>query len=376
MKTVLILTASTGGGHNQAAFALEKAFNCRGYHVQVVDFIKLNNKVMEMFFLDGYKLLYSKLPTVYRGLYIISNHLGSRMKLLKYATKVFEKNVYKLLMNTKPHLVIGTHPFIVEVICMMKETRKIDLPFISVITDFKAHNIYINKNVDAYITGSRYTSVQMMHKGIEKDKIFDYGIPLKQEFFLTKKITNNHYKVFTILLMGGSMGYKRIEKVLKELTKSHYKLRIFVICGNNQSLMYKIQTKYKDRYPNKEIVVYGFTEDIPSLMETSDILISKPGGLTTSEAIAKQLPLMIPYMLPGQEEENAEFLVKSGAAIMVDHINAIHEEIDRLIRCPKTLMNMRRNMKRLSRTYSLDGIIKLSESLMERYDYTYELRKA
>jgi processive 1,2-diacylglycerol beta-glucosyltransferase len=140
--------------------------------------------------------------------------------------------------------------------------------------------------------------------------------------------------------------------------------------------MYKIQTKYKDRYPNKEIVVYGFTEDIPSLMETSDILISKPGGLTTSEAIAKQLPLMIPYMLPGQEEENAEFLVKSGAAIMVDHINAIHEEIDRLIRCPKTLMNMRRNMKRLSRTYSLDGIIKLSESLMERYDYTYELRKA
>ncbi|WZL73038.1 glycosyltransferase [Clostridiaceae bacterium 35-E11] len=376
MKTVLILTASTGGGHNQAALALEKNFHHKGYYVEVVDFIKLNHKIIEILFLNGYKLLYSKLPTIYRGLYMVSNHLESRVNLLKCTTKIFEKNVYQLIMDTQPDLIIGTHPFIVKIICMLKEKRKIHLPFISIITDFKAHNIYINRNVDAYITGSKYTSMQMIHSGIEKNKIFDYGIPLKQEFFLNQETLHPNNMVFTILLMGGSLGYKKIEKVLKELTKSHNKLRIFVVCGNNHSLMYKIQTKYKDKYKNKEIIVYGFTEDIPLLMEKSDILISKPGGLTTSEAIAKQLPLMIPYMLPGQEEENAEFLMKSGAAIIVDRIGLIHEEIDRLIQCPKTLMNMRKNMKRLSRTYSLDSIILLSENLMEKYHHAYQLKKA
>lgn len=374
MKRILVLTASTGGGHNQAAFALKRKFDDRGYDVKVVDFIKLNNKIIEKLFIEGYNLLYSRFPNVYGGLYKVSNSMERNFKLLKYGTKVFEKNVYKVLMNTTPDLIIGTHPFIVEVISMMKEKRRINLPFISVITDFNAHNIYINKNVDAYITGSRYTSEKLMDRGIPEKKIFNYGIPLREEFFSNKKGIQKS-DPFTILLMGGSIGYKMMEKVLMELMKSHNKLRVFVVCGNNQYLRDKIRKKYKDQYENKEIKVYGFTEDIPILMEESHILISKPGGLTTSEAIAKKLPLIIPYMIPGQEEENAEFLVKAGMALKVDNIKCINAEIDQLIKFPNILSNMKKNMDNISRSYSSNSLIRLAENLINSYQ-AYEVRKA
>ncbi len=379
MKKVIVFTASTGGGHDLAAKSLQKEFSCHGYEVQVVDFLKITSRMMERIFVDGYDLLYSSLPKIYKGLYKYSNNSVINSKLSKSINRIFEKRIYKFIEEENADLIIGTHPFIVNIICNLKQKNKIDLPFISVITDFKAHIIYVNEYVDAYITGSEYTSTDMVQRGISRDKLFSYGIPVRQEFFDVSSIDNNASDVpLTILLMGGSMGLKSIKKVLKGLVACKSKLRIIVVCGRNESLMENIKRKYINKYLDKEVIVYGFTKEIPNLMATADILISKPGGLTTSEAIVRRLPMFIPYMIPGQEEENAEFLVKSGAAKIIDDFRTISQDIDYLIENPSLLRTMKKRIEDLAINYSLDNIVKLGDRLVNKYkeQKQYKIRKA
>ncbi|MDK2918745.1 MAG: processive 1,2-diacylglycerol beta-glucosyltransferase [Candidatus Petromonas sp.] len=377
MKKVVILTASTGGGHNQAARSLENVFQSHGYEVTIIDFLKVTSKMMDKIFVEGYSILSNNLPRVYKGLYKYSNYKVVNSRITNYMSKIFHKRIFKVINEINPDLIVGTHPFIVNIICKLKEKGKLLVPFISVITDFKAHRIYVNNYVDAYITGSEYTSLSMIKKGINKEKVYTYGIPIRREFLRkssTKTYRNN--EVFTVLLMGGSMGYRAIEDVLRGLVNSKNKIKIIVVCGRNKSLMENIKVNYQNKYKNKEIIVYGFTEDIPKLMESSDLLISKPGGLTVSEAIAKRLPMLIPYMIPGQEEENAEFLAQSGVARIIDDINEIDKEIDGFINNQYVLKRMEKNMEKLSEDYSLDDIVRLGDKLIEKYKVYYNLKRA
>lgn len=377
MKKVLIFTASTGGGHNQAAKSLSSKFELYDYEVIVVDILKLTNRVMEKLVVEGYEILSCSLPIVYRGLYKYSNKKFINIRLSKYIFKIFKRKIYRSIDKVQPDLIIGTHPFIVNIVSGLKYKKRVYIPFISVVTDFKAHSSYFGDCVDAYITGSEYTNNGMIKKGISEDKLYCYGIPIKQEFLCSNKsIEIRDRNVFTLLLMGGSMGITAIEEVLEGLVNCKNRLNIIVVCGNNEELFNKIKSKYGENPKDKKIEIYGFTNEIPKLMDNSDILISKPGGLTVSEAIAKRLPILIPYMLPGQEEENAEFLSDSGIAMMIENINEIEGLIDDLINKPKILENMKKKMERISEDYSVDSIIELGEELIEKYKETYTLKKA
>lgn len=377
MKKVLIFTASTGGGHNQAAKSLASKFQLYGYDVKVVDILKLTNKITEKFFADGYEILSCNLPIVYRGLYKYSDKQTINIKLSKYIYRIFKRKIYRSTRETNPDLIIGTHPFIVNIISRLKQRKRVFVPFISVVTDFKAHSTYFDKYVDAYITGSDYTNTGMIDKGIPEDRLYCYGIPIRQEFLSNNCNTIERYDDFTVLLMGGSMGVKSIEKVLRGLVvKCKSKMKIIVVCGNNKSLMNKIESEYHRIPKDKEIIVYGFTNDIPNLMAKSDVLITKPGGLTVSEAIAKKLPIIIPYMLPGQEEDNAQFLSNSGIAMVINEIDEIDNVVDDLVNKPHILEEMKRKMEKIAENYSIDDIVKLGDELIKKYKITNYFKRA
>lgn len=377
MKKVLIFTASTGGGHNQAAKSLASKFQLYGYDVKVVDILKLTNKITEKFFADGYEILSCNLPIVYRGLYKYSDKQTINIKLSKYIYRIFKRKIYRSTRETNPDLIIGTHPFIVNIISRLKQRKRVFVPFISVVTDFKAHSTYFDKYVDAYITGSEYTNTGMIDKGIPEDRLYSYGIPIRQEFLSNNCNTSERYDDFTVLLMGGSMGIKSIEKVLRGLVVNcKSKMKIIVVCGNNKSLMNKIESNYHKIPKDKEIIVYGFTNDIPNLMAKSDVLITKPGGLTVSEAIAKKLPIIIPYMLPGQEEDNAQFLSNSGIAMVINEIDEIDNVVDDLVNKPHILEEMKRKMEKIAENYSIDDIVKLGDELIKKYKITNYFKRA
>jgi len=364
MHKIIILSASTGGGHNQAAISLAGYFKAHEAEVKIIDFLEVKGKILERVLVGSYSLMYSNLPNVYSRLYSITNNRFS-FNISSFFVKAFESEILKIFIEENPQLIIATHPLIVDTICKLKDKRQISAPFISVITDFKAHRLYLNASVDAYITASEYTRKDLIQKGINRDKIYSYGLPLKQDF-LSKTRYKRKNKEFTVLVMGGSNGHSTIEDVLKHILSCRNPLKVIIICGTDKKIFSKLKNSYPGITCNKKINILGYTDKVAALMDEADLLISKPGGLTVSEAISKNLPMFIPFMLPGQEQENAAFLVESGCAKVVGNIDTLHYEIDSLIENPDLLMNMKQKMSELYPGYSCEDIITLGAKLIEK----------
>ena len=366
MKKVLIFTASTGGGHNQAASSLVEEFKNNGYEAFKVDMLKETSSVLNTLITDGYKVLANKMPKVYGGLYKLSDFEKINTHITSPITKVVCGEINKIIQRHNPDLIIGTHPFIVDIVGKLKREKIIDIPFISIVTDFEAHQTYINKYVDAYITGSEYTCESLANRGISRAILYPYGIPVKRVFLENNK-EKRQKDIFQILLMGGSMGVKSMNKVFKNLLESSNNFKLVIVCGNDGDLKKSLESFIANNPINKQIKLYGFTDKIAELMDESDIIITKPGGLTVTESIIKNIPMIIPYLIPGQEEENADFLVKSGVAIKTSDKKEIKYIVDYLIENPNKLKDMRDKMKELSKKYSIESIIELADKLILQY---------
>ena len=364
MKKTLILTTSTGEGHNQAAKSISTTFEKSGYEVISHDFLTNNSILLTQLFVKGFEISASFFPQAYGFAYkLTDNHFTN--KILSLVFSFTKRKIKKLINETNPDIILITHPFAVNIIGSLKR-KGLNIPVIVIVTDFKSHSTYIDKNMDAYITASEDTKLYLSKRGIDSNRIFSYGIPIKDEFFETrldiKSSKNDDY--FNILLMGGSMGLKNISYVLKELINNSNKLRITVVCGKNEKLKESLLKEYNHNIKNKKLHILGFSKDIDSLMEYSDLIISKPGGLTVTEAITKKLPLLIPFAIPGQETQNVEFLTSNGCALYIDNLLEINLIIDNLISNPKELEKMRTNLDNLSSLYSKENIVKLSDKLL------------
>ncbi|WP_244833702.1 glycosyltransferase [Clostridium sp. BJN0001] len=369
MKRILILTTSTGQGHNIAAASIENSFKNAGYEVIKHDFLKGNSKFLNDSFVEGYKILATKFPKLYGLLYDFtdSTYINKFLKIPFFITKL---KVKKKIKKIKPDLIIATHSISVNVIEDLKKNG-LNIPYILVVTDFKAHYLYISNYVDAYITGSEYTKKTLIDRNIPESKIYPIGIPINKKFYtFTKKedlVDKDNY--FNILLMSGSFGLNDTSYVLKTLIKNNHKLRIIVVCGKNETLKNSLTEFIKrSEYTDKKIHILGFSTDIPYIMEYSDIIISKPGGLTVTESIVKNLPLIIPFSIPGQEKENIDFLVNSGCALCPSTYDEINILVDNLIDNKDSFLSIKERLKSLSSTYSLSKIVSIGKNLIENFN--------
>ncbi|SRR6056297_144929 len=375
MAKIMIITASTGGGHNQVAMTLEAGFKECGHEAELVDFIKEENKMLEMLVEEGYEILAGRFPKLYGELYKITNREFLEGPFTKLFIRAEKRRTWEIIREKKPDIIIGTHPFVVKLIGTLKKNKRIETPFISIVTDFEAHQTYVNSNVDAYVTGSRHTRAGLIKKGIESEKIYPLGIPIKSEFLNTAADTPFHAGKFRILLMGGSMGLRGIKKVLSRLTAMDEDLFINVVCGNNRELKNRLREKHSDSIAAGKLNVMGFVGNISELMDDADVIITKPGGLTVSESIAKKLPMIIPFFIPGQEEENADFLALREAAVKIEKEEDLESIIKSMIKDPGMLEGMRANMERINTGDSIEGVIDLAEDLLEREAKKAKLRE-
>ncbi|ABR32588.1 MGDG synthase family glycosyltransferase [Clostridium beijerinckii] len=367
MKKVLILTTSTGQGHNQAAASVEESFNNSGYEITKLDFLAKNSKLLNDIIVIGYEFSASKFPKTYGFFYKLTD-TNLTNKLLKLIFFMARKKVSKLINKIQPDVIIATHSINISVISDLKKNG-LDIPFILVVTDFKAHYLYVDSYVDAYITGSNYTKKSLVDRGINPNKIYPIGIPISSKFY-TEVTSANDLKddeYFNLLLMGGSLGLTTIFTVLKELLKNPHKLRITVVCGKNDNLKNRLISYCKEnKFKNKKLHILGFTKDISYLMDYCDILISKPGGLTVTESIVKNIPLIIPFAIPGQENENIDFLTSEGYSIYVKDLSKLNDKINYLINNPNELSKIKLKLKELSSTYSLTKIVDIADDLISK----------
>jgi len=364
MKKVLILTASTGEGHNQAAKTLEAEFINNGYKCKKVDMFKSTHKSMDVLMSDGYKILASNMPRMYGTLYKKADDERFNRLVVKKMLKMTEYKINKIVNEFKADVIIATHPFAVPVVGNLKKKGKINIPFMQVVTDFRAHYAYVDHFVDAYITASEHAKEDLVRRGINQAKVHPYGIPVKREFIERLNRIDEGVNPFTLLVMGGSMGMKAMESVVESIVENQRPVLINVVCGNNKTLKRGLEKKFEHE---EKIKIHGFVNNIPELMESSDVIVTKPGGLTSSEAINKTIPMLIPFAIPGQEQENTDLLVEKGMAIEIKALDDVNKHINHLIDHPDACKRMAMNMSAFAQGYSIEKIIDLVDELS---DYT------
>lgn len=372
MKKVLILTASTGEGHNQAAKTIEGVLAQRGYECHRVDMFKSTHRSMDVLMADGYRILASNLPNMYGTLYKQCDTPNFNSLIARRVLKITEIRLNKIIHRLNPSLIIATHPFAVPVIGHMKAKGRCTQPFIQVVTDFKAHYAYVDPNVDAYITASDFTKNSLIKRGIPEHKVFAYGIPVKPDFLGRPESISraSSSERFELLIMGGSMGLKPIRHVVKSVADNPRNIHMTVVCGNNRILKNNLEMRFEEYIRQGRMEILGFVGNIPELMARCHVIVTKPGGLTSSEAINMSIPMLIPFSIPGQEQENTDFLVESGMAMAVNGADDINEKINLLMDQPHLYDSMSQNMSQLSANYSLDKVVELSERMMAEFPCT------
>lgn len=372
MAKIFIYSASTGAGHNLAAKSVEQALRDANFEVMIFDAFKESSTYLDKLVSGGYKQLVENVPRLYEQIYKQFNKMTPlQQSIFKVATKLMDPDLVPQIQGGKPDLLISTHPVVTNILGILKEHGAFDQPILSFVTDYKIHAAYLHKGVNAYVVGSEYTKGTMIEKGVNPDLIFPYGIPVRPEFVEdTRKKAEIEDPTIkgTILLMAGSLGTKQMEKAFIALMKTKERLKIIVVCGNNDKVERSIRflnSVYS--VENKEVEIHGFVDNVPELMDESDAIVSKPGGLTTTEAISKTIPMIIPYYYPGQEKENADYLVESGMAVKVERIKDLTPTVDYLIENKQVMKRMSQNMSEEARALSMDKTVHLCSELIKKY---------
>jgi processive 1,2-diacylglycerol beta-glucosyltransferase len=244
-----------------------------------------------------------------------------------------------------------------------KRAHNLSTTIIGVLTDFSPHSFWINEGVDYYVVPSIEAKERFIKKGVPSDAIKVYGIPMRAKFStqLDKKPILDKLgldlNIPIIVVMGGGQGLGPIKKIVKSLIKVNMKFQLIVLAGVNKKIINSLK-RYTKRSENK-ILIFNFANNVDELMEIATIIITKPGGITTAECLAKGLPMVIVDPIPGQEMRNTDFLIKMGIGIRIDDTSDIGEEVELLLSSPERLAAMSKAAYKNAKPYAALDVAKL-----------------
>ncbi len=362
---VLIFSASTGGGHKRAATALKEYIESDSPKniVKIVDGLEVAGKLYNNFICGGYTVLAKKMPKFYGNIYRNSDRESALNNLCNSVNKFKGKHLIAAIETFKPDVIVSCHAFVSTMLGDLKKKRKIKTPVISLITDFEVHYTYIADGIDHYIVSSQKMVDDFQTRyNISPRKVHAFGIPVFQKFYDTpdKAQLKNKLRLKpdgkTVLFMAGSFGVNEVLSVYKDISGSAKGCQFVVITGNNPSLYNKFRTKI-----NKNTKLLMYVDNVEDYMHCSDLIITKPGGLTVSESLACSLPMAIYSAYPGQEAYNAKFLKEIGVAIILD--KSCGEKVNALLNDNHKLRIMSENCKKNYHGNASKQICELAYSL-------------
>ena len=366
---VLFLSISMGAGHINAAKALEEYIVLRYPDSKnlIIDTLKYINPVIHKVIVDGYLNIVKKKPEIYGSLYRMSECRENLNKLSQRLSSLLASKIHKLVLDFKPAIIVCTHPFPLQIVAHLKKHKNVKVPAVAILTDFVNHPLWFHDNIEAYIVGHDYIKHDMEECGICKNCIFPFGIPVSRKFLKpsSKAIALNRLSLenkLTVLVMGGNLGIGDIENSFRAFAGCKRDLQIITVTGKNIALEEKIKALSKSY--NRPIKIFGYTQNIPELMDCSDFIATKPGGMTISEALVKKLPILIISPIPGQEERNARFLINSGAAVSINRKDSIDSILCQIFDNPLRYHHMKQMAENLSKPEAGHNIVNLMEKLI------------
>ncbi len=338
-RRILILYITDKSGHHHAALALKEAINELDNSIEVdcVDAFGYTNPVLNKITHTTYMHIIKRRPEVWEYLYDNPDIVRRAQHLKKIIHKYNSKKLINLIKERNPDLIVCTQAFPCGMVADLKKYGKIAVPLMGVTTDYVVHSFWYYDSVDSYIVSDQSTKERMVKNGIKRERIKVYGIPVSPRFSRSldrDKIFKDlglDSKASIVVVMGGGRGLGKIKQVVSFLCKTPTKFQVVAICGVNKKLYLYLKLRLKRLKKLKPLKVFDYIENIDRIMSIADILISKPGGITTAEALAKGLPIIIFNPIPGQEISNTEFLLKSGAAIRCDRVADIGIIVEELL---------------------------------------------
>lgn len=366
---ILILTAATGGGHIRASRAIEHYLNehMPDSQTQVVDALKCISTIFDKTICDGYHFLATKQPKVFGKLYEQTNRETALSRFVPLINSMVARRLLPTIDEFCPDIILTTHPFVNEMVSELKEKGKIAQPLICILTDYSPHRAWVAKNVDAYVVASEDMVPALADMGAPKDRIFPFGIPVFSQFFsqANREELLEEFGLekglMTVLFMAGSFGVTNILQIYRDVVALPDAFQLIVITGRNQKL-YDALEKEIVHSPKKTKLIF-FTNEVEKYMKVSDLIVTKPGGLTVSEALACNLPLAVFDAIPGQEEENADFLLSHDMAVHMKKGDNCAKAIQLLLQDEERLNRMRRSCEKFDKSQSIPHLMALMEKL-------------
>ena len=350
MKT-LILSLSAGGGHNSTAKAVRRGLEQRGIDCEVLDVFYYLSKLLGETVSRGYEVTID-MKTAYRTVYrqLEKRHSNSyTMSPTRLTSMAMAQKLRRYINDYDPDVIVCTHIFAGMMIDSLKQLGEPRAKMIGIRTDFDFHPYWEEAlRFDYIVTACEYLNGKALKKGFSEAQILPLGIPIDPKFSRLPGKAEARAALGLpasrplLLYMSGSMGYGNIEKSVRTLDACSSAFSTVVVCGHNEQAQKKLN-RMKPKL-KKDFTVLGFTTDVDKYMAAADAIITKPGGLTTSEALACSLPIIIDNPIPGQEERNTEFLLNAGAAMLVTETFTLDDAVRAVIDFPERRRLMRESI--------------------------------
>lgn len=368
-ENVIILTGSFGEGHKQVAQSIVKTIEQYQplMNVQEIDFISWSHPLLSKCIANGFVFGVKTFPKLYGHLYQESNHEMDNVNWIKKLVHLESKKMALLIEETKPSAIVCALPYLSNIIASINVNK---IPVVTVITDYAAHSAWIHPSVDLYLVGSKQVQQQLIDKGVSLEKIKCTGIPVKPDFIKNHSknqiASKNKLKLNlpTLLIMGGGYGMiqgNAIVQMIREFTQ--VKLQIVIICGYNEKMKQQIKKGLKDS--KHSILILGYVENVYEYMNLADLIVTKSGGVTVSEALVSSLPMLLISPIPGQEQKNAAYLVNQGAAVLATDTFEAKEQLKFLLLNPVYLKIMKNSAKAIAAPEAAVHIIHEVHSLIK-----------
>jgi processive 1,2-diacylglycerol beta-glucosyltransferase len=342
-KKILIMSASIGTGHTQAARAIEEQLKSLSEECDVehVDFLSNDVLSIDNIVKETYIKILDLFPMLYDLMYYSSQGYKKGMVVKTLIAWGLKRRMLRFLSEKKPDLLIFTHPFPAGAAALLKRQHRLNIPIIGVITDFAIHQLWVYPQMDMYCVAASQIKELLMQQRIRPERIVVSGIPVRAAFQGQRWHWDNaHQQNKNVLLMGGGLGMGSIKESLTMLDHIDSIDSFTVVTGYNADLYDQLCQMQKDfRHP---VNVYGYTNHISELMVQSSLLVTKPGALTCTEAASLQVPMVLFSPIPGQEEENATYMQQKGCARWVKDQNDLVVAVAELMTHPDELCTMSR----------------------------------
>jgi processive 1,2-diacylglycerol beta-glucosyltransferase len=347
---IAILSASAGSGHIRAAAAIETALRqiLPEAVVENVDVLKLTNMAIRRAYSAGYFKTVAAAPHLIGMMYDLLDRPSDK-RLADRARIVFERLNFTRLTRflTAEHwdLAISTHFLPPGLLAGLRRSGRIDFPHATVVTDFDVHGLWINQPCERYFVATEEARANIIAWGVGEDQVRVTGIPIDPEFARPADRNEARRKFGldldrpVILQMAGGFGVGPIEAIFRSIREIETPLQLVVVTGKNTDA--KLHLESLPPVARHRCKILEFTTEIRDLMCAADIVVSKPGGLTTAESLACGCAMVVVDPIPGQEDRNADYLMENGCAIKVNNLSGLTHKLGALLAEPGRLMKLR-----------------------------------